>query len=62
MNSFRPCCALPIIGFMFMALLSLSYGQEAAPAPSPTSDGAAIDQGIAYILLVLALAMTYLLH
>ncbi|KAM5547715.1 hypothetical protein ABKV19_001938 [Rosa sericea] len=61
MNSFRSCCALPIIGFMFMALLSLGYGQE-APVPSPTSDGAAIDQGIAYILLVLALAMTYLLH
>lgn len=30
-------CALPIIGFVLMALLSLSYGQ--APAPSPTSDG-----------------------
>lgn len=39
MNSFRSCCALPIIGFMFMALLSLSYGQQEAPAPSPTSDG-----------------------
>ncbi|XP_004287094.1 PREDICTED: arabinogalactan peptide 16-like [Fragaria vesca subsp. vesca] len=61
MNSYRSCCALPIIGFIFMALFGLSYGQE-APAPSPTSDGAAIDQGIAYILLVLALAMTYLLH
>ncbi|CAB4318833.1 hypothetical protein PRUPE_7G229500 [Prunus persica] len=59
MNSMRSC-ALPIIGFVLMALLSLSYGQ--APAPSPTSDGMAIDQGIAYTLLLVALAITYLLH
>ncbi|KAB2618535.1 arabinogalactan peptide 16-like [Pyrus ussuriensis x Pyrus communis] len=60
MNSIRSC-ALPIIGFMFMALLSLGYGQQ-APAPAPTSDGMAIDQGIAYTLMMVALAITYLMH
>ncbi|KAL7150437.1 hypothetical protein ABFS83_05G112100 [Erythranthe nasuta] len=33
-----------------------------APAPAPTSDGTAIDQGIAYGLMVLALVLTYLIH
>ncbi|CAN6540947.1 unnamed protein product [Malus baccata var. baccata] len=60
MNSIRSC-AFPIIGFMFMALLSLGYGQQ-APAPAPTSYGMAIDQGIAYTLMMVALAITYLMH
>ncbi|KAL7189536.1 hypothetical protein ACSBR1_039230 [Camellia fascicularis] len=59
--------ALPIIGFMFMVLVEVSRGQgiatAASPAPNaPTSDGAAIDQGIAYVLLLVALAITYLIH
>ncbi|XP_059662240.1 arabinogalactan protein 41-like [Cornus florida] len=33
-----------------------------APAPAPTSDGTAIDQGIAYVLMLLALVLTYLIH
>ncbi|KAK8711331.1 hypothetical protein V6N13_146615 [Hibiscus sabdariffa] len=33
-----------------------------APAPSPTSDGTSIDQGIAYILMLVALVLTYLIH
>ncbi|KAK8588045.1 hypothetical protein V6N13_086997 [Hibiscus sabdariffa] len=36
--------------------------QAAAPAPSPTSDGTSIDQGIAYILMLVALVLTYLIH
>ncbi|TKY71007.1 Arabinogalactan peptide 16 [Spatholobus suberectus] len=36
--------------------------QSLAPAPAPTSDGTSIDQGIAYVLMVLALALTYLIH
>ncbi|KAE8693864.1 Arabinogalactan peptide 20 [Hibiscus syriacus] len=36
--------------------------QSAAPAPSPTSDGTSIDQGIAYILMLVALVLTYLIH
>ncbi|KAG9148849.1 hypothetical protein Leryth_026605 [Lithospermum erythrorhizon] len=33
-----------------------------APAPAPTSDGTAIDQGVAYVLMVVALALTYMIH
>ncbi|KAL9440606.1 hypothetical protein AB3S75_019302 [Citrus x aurantiifolia] len=63
MNSMR-LYALPVIGFMFMAILQLGNAQNMAPspAPPPSSDGTAIDQGIAYILMVLALAITYLVH
>ncbi|KAJ6862949.1 arabinogalactan peptide [Populus alba x Populus x berolinensis] len=56
--------ALPIIGFMFLALLEFGFGQGTAPSPAegPSNDGKTIDQGIAYILLMLALAITYLFH
>ncbi|KAK3032954.1 hypothetical protein RJ639_036125 [Escallonia herrerae] len=33
-----------------------------APVPAPTSDGTAIDQGIAYVLMLVALALTYIMH
>ncbi|KVH91837.1 arabinogalactan protein 41-like [Cynara cardunculus var. scolymus] len=33
-----------------------------APAPAPTSDGTSIDQGIAYLLMLLALVLTYIIH
>ncbi|CDP12121.1 unnamed protein product [Coffea canephora] len=33
-----------------------------APAPAPTSDGTTIDQGIACVLMLLALVLTYLIH
>ncbi|KAF6141007.1 hypothetical protein GIB67_006636 [Kingdonia uniflora] len=55
---------LPLLGFFLLALLHLSHGQVLAPstAPLPTSDGTAIDQGIAYFLLLIALAITYIFH
>eukprot|EP01018_Ginkgo_biloba_P023269 Gb_06646 [translate_table: standard] len=40
-------------------------GQEISaptPAPAPMSDGIAIDQGVAYILMFVALLLTYLIH
>ncbi|KAG5569734.1 hypothetical protein H5410_059500 [Solanum commersonii] len=53
-----------IISFMFMALVEFSFGQGMAPssAPPPSNDGTTIDQGIAYVLLLVALAITYLVH
>ncbi|KAI6679584.1 hypothetical protein NL676_033465 [Syzygium grande] len=33
-----------------------------SPAPAPSSDGLAIDQGIAYLLMLVALALTYIIH
>lgn len=39
MNSMR-LYALPVIGFMFMAILQLGNAQNMAPpAPAPSSDG-----------------------
>ncbi|PON44311.1 Arabinogalactan peptide, AGP [Trema orientale] len=36
--------------------------QSLAPAPAPVSDGTSIDQGIAYVLMLVALVLTYLIH
>ncbi|KAK9067954.1 hypothetical protein SSX86_012065 [Deinandra increscens subsp. villosa] len=38
------------------------HAQPFAPAPAPSSDGTSIDQGIAYLLMLLALVLTYLIH
>ncbi|XP_057979896.1 arabinogalactan protein 16-like [Malania oleifera] len=69
---------LPIFAFALATLLSPAAAQPqpaaptpspaaaqpypAAPTPSPTSDGTSIDQGIAYVLMLLALVLTYLIH
>ncbi|CAN6444320.1 unnamed protein product [Victoria cruziana] len=39
-----------------------STSAVSAPAPGPTSDGTSIDQGIAYVLMLVALVLTYLIH
>ncbi|EEF48277.1 conserved hypothetical protein [Ricinus communis] len=57
--------ALPIIGLVIFALFQIGYAQTMAPSPAaegPSSDGNSIDQGIAYVLLLVALAVTYLFH
>ncbi|XAR66983.1 hypothetical protein NMG60_11013386 [Bertholletia excelsa] len=65
MNSLR-LFVLPFnIGF-FVALSQLIRVQQISPPlPAPTrstSDGTATDQAIAYVLLFVALAITYLVH
>ncbi|KAK1298479.1 Arabinogalactan peptide 16 [Acorus calamus] len=55
------------ITFIFSSLTYLSHGQILAPSPAasaPTIDGAGkmIDQGIAYVLMLIALIITYLAH
>ncbi|KAK3436497.1 hypothetical protein EUGRSUZ_C01051 [Eucalyptus grandis] len=65
MNAVRSCFIPVIVGFMFLTLLQLGYGQSMVPSPAPegpSNDGMAIDQGIAYTLLLVALAVTYLFH
>ncbi|KAJ9188258.1 hypothetical protein P3X46_003630 [Hevea brasiliensis] len=50
----------------FFALFSLIFlvfsPSSRAQAPAPTSDGTSIDQGIAYVLMLVALVLTYLIH
>ncbi|WOG94297.1 hypothetical protein DCAR_0313590 [Daucus carota subsp. sativus] len=46
---------------LFLALVLPSISAQ-APAPAPTSDGSALDQGVAYVLMLLALAVTYIIH
>ncbi|KAL8210060.1 hypothetical protein R6Q57_006792 [Mikania cordata] len=38
------------------------HGQPFAPTPAPANDGTSIDQGIAYLLMLLALVLTYIIH
>ncbi|XP_019058632.1 PREDICTED: arabinogalactan peptide 22-like [Tarenaya hassleriana] len=51
-----------IVSIIFVILLPLVYGHPVAPAPAPTNDGTAIDQSIGYVLMLVALALTYLIH
>ncbi|KAK4593928.1 hypothetical protein RGQ29_017844 [Quercus rubra] len=54
-----------VIGVVLIFALMFAIVVEAqspAPAPAPTSDGTSIDQGIAYVLMLLALVLTYLIH
>ncbi|KAL7203249.1 hypothetical protein ACSBR2_016531 [Camellia fascicularis] len=41
---------------------SAAHSMTPSPAPAPTSDGTSIDQGIAYLLMLVALVLTYLIH
>ena len=52
--------ALLFVAFFLSGLMELACGQ--AMAPSPTSDSKAVDQGIAYALILVALLITYLVH
>ncbi|WOG88629.1 hypothetical protein DCAR_0207864 [Daucus carota subsp. sativus] len=45
-----------------IVLLPCALAQSSAPAPAPTSDGTSVDQGVAYLLMLLALVLTYLIH
>ncbi|KAJ8485925.1 hypothetical protein OPV22_018410 [Ensete ventricosum] len=48
-----------LVAIMVLALgIVLPAVQAQAPAPSPTSDGTSIDQGIAYLLMLVALVLT----
>ncbi|MCD7460462.1 Arabinogalactan protein 16 [Datura stramonium] len=51
---------------MLLAIFAMAFftvqAQEFAPAPAPTSDGISVDQGIAYVLMLVALVLTYLIH
>ncbi|CAK9144437.1 unnamed protein product [Ilex paraguariensis] len=49
---------------VFAIVLPAVHGHSMppAPAPAPASDGTTIDQGIACVLMLLALVLTYIIH
>ncbi|XP_065017648.1 arabinogalactan protein 41-like [Musa acuminata AAA Group] len=60
-----PRASFGLVAVMLLALaivLPAVQAQAPAPAPAPTSDGTSIDQGIAYLLMLVALVLTYLIH
>ncbi|MCL7025897.1 hypothetical protein MKW94_005824 [Papaver nudicaule] len=57
--------ALSLLGLLLLAIMNLSnqvHGIAPAPAEGTASDGTSLDQGIAYFLMLAALAVTYLMH
>uniref|UniRef100_A0ACD6AHK4 Uncharacterized protein n=1 Tax=Avena sativa TaxID=4498 RepID=A0ACD6AHK4_AVESA len=56
------------LGLVAVAVLVVGIAMPASaagvqpPAPAPASDGTSIDQGIAYVLMLVALVLTYLIH
>ncbi|CAH8269405.1 unnamed protein product [Arabidopsis lyrata] len=53
---------IAFFSFVLAVISPFAGAQSLAPAPSPASDGTSIDQGIAYLLMVVALVLTYLIH
>ncbi|KAJ0977848.1 hypothetical protein J5N97_013322 [Dioscorea zingiberensis] len=53
--------ALIFLTFFFSGLTQLAYG-EATASSSRMIDGRTIDQGIAYVLMLVALFITYFVH
>ncbi|XP_023538848.1 arabinogalactan peptide 20-like [Cucurbita pepo subsp. pepo] len=58
-SGFFTCFALI---FFILSPLVHAHSSASAPAPAPASDGTSIDQGIAYVLMLMALVLTYLIH
>ncbi|OVA11371.1 Arabinogalactan peptide [Macleaya cordata] len=48
-----------LVALVFPAAIN---AQSPEPAMAPSSDGVAIDQGIAYVLMLAALVLTYIIH
>ncbi|KAI0498078.1 hypothetical protein KFK09_021319 [Dendrobium nobile] len=58
--------ALLFLAIFVSGLMELTHGQALAPAPAAappmSNDGKAIEQGLAYVLMIAALLVTYLIH
>ncbi|KAL6585846.1 hypothetical protein OROMI_002490 [Orobanche minor] len=51
-----------VFALVFAFVVPSINGHFLEPAPAPSSDGVAIDQGVAYVLMLVALAITYIIH
>ncbi|KAL1363347.1 hypothetical protein HN51_011553 [Arachis hypogaea] len=47
---------------LLLAIFQPAIIEAQSLSPAPTSDGTSIDQGIAYVLMLVALVLTYLVH
>ncbi|KAG8070402.1 hypothetical protein GUJ93_ZPchr0006g45819 [Zizania palustris] len=54
--------AVAVFFFVVVIVIVMPAAAAQAPTPAPTSDGTSIDQGIAYMLMLVALVLTYLIH
>ncbi|KAL4297134.1 hypothetical protein GQ457_12G022600 [Hibiscus cannabinus] len=54
--------AMAIFGIVLNLLAPSIDAQSLAPSPPPTSDGVTVDQGIACVLMLVALVLTYIIH
>ncbi|GJM90800.1 hypothetical protein PR202_ga07114 [Eleusine coracana subsp. coracana] len=54
--------AVAVAALVVAIFMPAAAAAAQAPAPAPTSDGTSIDQGIAYVLMLVALVLTYLIH
>ncbi|KAI0522464.1 hypothetical protein KFK09_004843 [Dendrobium nobile] len=61
MSSFRASVLL-IAVFFLSVLMDIANGEKTTMASSRWLDGKAIDQGIAYFLMLVALLVTFLVH
>ena len=57
-----PIGVVAIVALIFAIAFPAVMAHSPAPAPAPTSDGTTIDQGIACVLMLLALVLTYIIH
>ncbi|KAL9251625.1 putative LRR receptor-like serine/threonine-protein kinase [Drosera capensis] len=60
-RSFALIATLLMVIMLSAVVLSTAQAQP-APARAPSNDGTSVDQGIAYVLMRVALALTYLIH
>ncbi|KAE9607546.1 hypothetical protein Lal_00026881 [Lupinus albus] len=64
MNALLMHVYFSILSLMLFAISDIgqAHNFSPSPAPVPSGDGSKVDQGIAYLLMALALAITYMFH
>ncbi|CAO1948443.1 unnamed protein product [Urochloa humidicola] len=58
----EPILRASVVLVMAVVAVLAAAANAQAPAPAPASDGTSVDQGIAYVLMLVALVLTYLIH
>ncbi|RCV26498.1 hypothetical protein SEVIR_5G258100v4 [Setaria viridis] len=57
-----PISRASVVLVMAVVAVLAAAANAQAPASAPASDGTSVDQGIAYVLMLVALVLTYLIH